>query len=360
MELIAGAVLGAAFVALVAWLLRSRGASSTAAPGAQEAALAAAVEPVAQRLDALGELVRAIDRDRAKEQGSLHQQLTSLSGATAALQAETTTLSTALRDVRTRGTWGEVQLRRVVELAGMIEHCDFTEQATVAGDDGTLRPDLVVHLPERRAVVIDAKVPLGAYLKAVEATDQAVISTHLDAHAKAVAGHVRALAARGYDRHVEGSIDFVVLFVPGDVFLAAAFEQRPALFEDAARQGVLLASPTTLIALLRAVQLGWRQAQLAESAQVVAALGAELHERLGTFATHLGKVGTSLEAAVGRYNDAVGSLESRVLVSARKLGEHGVATGELPTVTPIDRRPRVPVASSPAQPPEVPVQVGTG
>lgn len=350
MEIVASALIGALVTAVVLVVLvllarRATGGSEGGASAAHQQALAAVVAPVAQRLDALGELVRTLDKERAKDHGSLHQHLASLSGATAALQTETTTLSTALRDVRTRGMWGEVQLRRVVELAGMIEHCDFSEQPSVVGDDGLLRPDLIVHLPGRGAVVIDAKVPLGAYLEAVEATEQAAIDGHLAAHAKAVAGHVAALAKRSYDRHVEGSVDFVVLFVPGDVFLSAAFEARPGLFEEAAAQRVLLATPTSLIALLRAVQMGWRQEQLAASAQHVAALGAELHERLGTFAGHLAKVGTSLDAAVSRYNDAVGSLDARVLVSARKLADHGVAGGELAAPTPVDRRARIPGAA---------------
>ena len=323
-------------------LAAQQAAQLAAQQATQQAALAAAVAPVAQRLNELGELVRTLERERAQDHGSLRQQLEGLTGATAALQSETTTLSTALRDVRTRGMWGEVQLRRVVELAGMIEHCDFTEQTHTAGDEATLRPDLIVHLPEGGAVVIDAKVPLGSYLQAVEATDAASTDAHLAAHAKAVAAHVNALAKREYDRHVPGAIDFVVLFVPGDVFLSAAFEARPDLFEEAARQHVLLATPTTLIALLRAVHQGWRQAQLAASAQEVADLGAELHDRLTTFVDHLAKTGKALDTAVRRYNDAVGSLDARVLVTARKLGEHGVRSRELPSPEPIERLARQP------------------
>ena len=252
--------------------------------------------------------------------GSLTRRTT-----TETLHSETKVLATAMKDTRASGSWGELQLRRVIELAGLVEHCDFVTQATVVGDDGVLRPDVVVRLPQAKAVVVDAKVPMQSYLQAVEADDPETERRLLQAHGRAVLAHVEALRSRDYSRYVEGSIDFVVMFVPGDAFLSAAFEARPTLFDDAIGRGVFLATPGTLIALLRAVAFGWRQERLAESSAEVARLGRELHQRVGTFAEHLARVGGAIDRAARSYNEAVGSLESRVLVTTRKLAEHGAA-----------------------------------
>jgi DNA recombination protein RmuC len=251
--------------------------------------------------------------------------LTHLRSTTESLHSETKVLATAMKDTRARGSWGELQLRRVVELAGLVEHCDFVSQRTVAGDDGDLRPDLVVRLPGGRSVVVDAKVPMQAYLQAVETDDPVAERGFLEAHGRAVAGHVEALRRRDYARHVGGSIDVVVLFVPGDAFVSAAHAAHPTLFDDAIGRGVFLATPTTLIALLRAVEFGWRQERLAESSAEIVRLGQQLHQRVGTFAEHLGRVGAALDRASRSYNEAVGSLESRVLVTTRRLADHGVA-----------------------------------
>jgi len=291
---------------------------------ARERAVEGLVRPIDERLGHLQDALVALDRQRAAEASQLREMVSQLRSTTETLHSETKVLATAMKDTRARGAWGELQLRRVIELAGLVEHCDFVTQATVAGDDGTLRPDVVVRLPGAKAVVIDAKVPMQAYLQAVESDDPERQRQLLEAHGRAVVTHVDALRGRDYARWVEGSIDFVVMFVPGDAFLTAAYEARPTLFDDAVGRGVFLATPGTLIALLRAVAFGWRQERLAESSAEVARLGRELHQRIGTFADHLARVGGALDRATRSYNEAVGSLESRVLVTTRKLAHHGV------------------------------------
>jgi DNA recombination protein RmuC len=291
----------------------------------RERAVEGLVRPIDERLGSLQEALVALDRQRATETSQLREMISQLRATTETLHSETKVLATAMKDTRARGSWGELQLRRVVELAGLVEHCDFVTQTTVTGDDGLLRPDIVVRLPQAKAVVVDAKVPMQSYLQAVESNDPDTERRLLEAHGKAVVAHVEALRTRDYSRYVEGSIDFVVMFVPGDAFLSAAFEARPTLFDDAIGRGVFLATPGTLIALLRAVAFGWRQERVAESSAEVARLGRELHQRVGTFAEHLAKVGGAIDRAARSYNEAVGSLESRVLVTTRKLADHGVA-----------------------------------
>jgi DNA recombination protein RmuC len=293
---------------------------------ARERTVEGMVRPIDDRLGGLQEALVALDRQRAAETSQLREMISQLRTTTETLHHETKILATAMKDTRARGSWGELQLRRVVELAGLVEHCDFVTQTTVNGDDGALRPDVVVRLPQAKAVVVDAKVPMQSYLQAVEADDPATERRLLEAHGRAVVAHVEALRTRDYGRYVEGSIDFVVMFVPGDAFLSAAFEARPTLFDDAIGRGVFLATPGTLIALLRAVAFGWRQERLAESSAEVARLGRELHQRVGTFAEHLSRVGGAIDRAARSYNEAVGSLESRVLVTTRKLADHGVAS----------------------------------
>jgi DNA recombination protein RmuC len=292
---------------------------------ARERAVEGLVRPIDERLGSLQDALVALDRQRAAETSQLREMIGQLRTTTETLHGETKVLATAMKDTRARGSWGELQLRRVVELAGLVEHCDFVTQTTVAGDDGPLRPDVVVRLPQTKAVVVDAKVPMQAYLQAVETDDPDAERRLLEAHGRAVVAHVEALRSRDYSRYVEGSIDFVVMFVPGDAFLSAAFEARPTLFDDAIGRGVFLATPGTLIALLRAVAFGWRQERVAESSAEVARLGRELHQRVGIFAEHLARVGGAIDRAARSYNEAVGSLESRVLVTTRKLADHGVA-----------------------------------
>jgi DNA recombination protein RmuC len=257
------------------------------------------------------------------------------------VRAEAARLASALRDNTVRGAWGEVQLRRVLEQAGMADHVDFVEQQHVSGPDGAGRPDVVVQLPNDHRVVIDAKAPLDRYLAAANCADEERREVLLAEHAAAVAGHVSALARRRYDRLVPGSVDLVVMFVPGDAFLTAALRARPALLEEAYAQDVVLASPSTLLGFLRGVALGWRERQVADQAETIAALGRELHDRLGVFAEHLGRVGGALGRAVGSYNEAVGSFDRRVMVSARRFHELGAAsTRPLPTVDQIEEVPR--------------------
>lgn len=302
---------------------------------AREQAVEGLVRPIDHRLDQLQEALLTLDRRRAVEASELREMLTHLRSTTESLHGETKILATAMNDTRARGSWGELQLRRVIELAGLVEHCDFVTQLTINGDDGHLRPDAVVRLPGGRSVVIDAKVPMQAYLQAVETDDPVTERGFLEAHGRAVAGHVEALRRRDYAHHVHGSIDIVVLFVPGDAFLSAAYAARPTLFDDAVGRGVFLATPGTLIALLRAVEFGWRQERLAESSAQIVRLGEELHQRVGVFAEHLSKVGGALDRASRSYNEAVGSLENRVLVTTRRLADHGVgSTGVtgIPTV----------------------------
>jgi DNA recombination protein RmuC len=238
-----------------------------------------------------------------------------------------------------------VQLRRVLEQSGMEAHADFVEQQGVTGEGGSSRPDVVVRLPNGRCVVIDAKAPLDSYLRAADCRDAEERRAHCRQHARAVASHVSALSRRGYEDVVEGSVDFVVMFLPGDAFLAAAHEARPELLEEAARQNVILASPGTLMAFLRGVACGWREQRVAEEAAQIAQLGRELHERIAIFAEHFSAVGASLGRAVGAYNQALGSMERRLLVTARKFDEHGAgSTRTLPVVDGIEEQPGAPCA----------------
>jgi DNA recombination protein RmuC len=274
-----------------------------------------------------GELEQ-LERARRESQGSLRTHLRAVVEGQEGLRRETANLVTALRTPHTRGRWGEIQLRRVCESAGMIDHCDFSEQQTIQSDDGRLRPDLVVHLPGGKDVVIDAKAPLVSYLSAVDATGADEAATHLAAYARHIREHVAKLSSKSYWSQFSSSPEFVVMFLPGEALFSTALEQCPTLIEDAASQNVLVASPTTLIAMLRAVSYGWRQEKVAESARSVSDLGRELHSRLGTLVGHFMKLGRSLESSVKAYNDTVGSMESRVLVTARKLSEHGAVAAD--------------------------------
>jgi DNA recombination protein RmuC len=295
----------------------------------------------------VSETVHRLEEDRKHAFGGLERQLRMMHETQETLRTETGNLVTALRNPSTRGRWGEMQLRRAVEMAGMLRHCDFTEQTTVDGADGRLRPDVIVRLPGSKQAVVDAKVPLHAYLEAVEATDEATERAKLRDHARQVRTHIDQLASKAYWAQFPEAPDFVVMFVPGDQLLAAAFEHEPALMEHAIENRVLIATPVTLIALLRSIAYGWQQENLAENARQIATAGRMLHDRLGTFTSHLRKVGNNLDRAVGAYNEAVGSYEARVVPAARRLTELDVTDEEAASLDALERRVRPVVAPEP-------------
>jgi DNA recombination protein RmuC len=277
---------------------------------------------VMQGLDRLSDQLHDLDHARATWQGQLHQQVLDMRQTTDGLRRETQTLSTALRRPQVRGRWGELHLRRAVEVAGLVDRCDFLEQVHLHdGADRTLRPDLVVRLAGERSVVVDAKVPLDAFLDATAADDPDERDAHLTRHARQLRAHVELLGSKRYWRSLPETPEFVVLFLPAESFLSAALEADASLIEYAADRGVVLASPTTLIALLRTVAHGWRHEALADRAREIHRVGRDLHERIGTMSGHLGKLGRSLDGAVAAYNQTVGSWESRVLVGARRFEE---------------------------------------
>lgn len=294
----------------------------------RETAVDALVAPIREGLAKYDEKLQEIERARTQTFGALVERLDSVNASSESLRTETQKLVTALRAPQVRGRWGEVQLKRVCELAGMLEHCDFATQETVGGDDGKLRPDLVVRLVGGKTIVVDAKTPLDAFLDAVGATDESMRRQGLVRHARQVRQHVEALSRKAYWEQFPQAPELVILFLPGESFFSAALEHDPSLIEQAVEQRVILATPTTLIALLKALAYGWRQEALAENAREISALGKELYERLQTMGEHVTRLGSHLSKAVGSYNSAVGSLESRVLVSARKFRDLKAAPGE--------------------------------
>jgi DNA recombination protein RmuC len=295
---------------------------------------------VMQGLDRLSDQLHDLEHARSTWQGQLHQQVLDMRLTADSLRRETQVLSTALRRPQVRGRWGELHLRRAVELAGLVDRCDFLEQAQLHDEQTIRRPDLVVRLAGGRSVVVDAKVPLEAFLDATATDDPEEREAHLARHARQLRGHVELLGSKRYWRALTESPEFVVLFLPAESFMSAALEAEPTLLEYAADRGVVLASPTTLIALLRTVAHGWRHEALADRAREIHLVGRELYERIGTMGGHLAKLGRSLDSAVTSYNQTVGSWESRVLVGARRFEELDVTGDRLSSPPPVVATPR--------------------
>jgi DNA recombination protein RmuC len=324
----------------------------------RETAIAQMVEPLRAALERTEAQVRALENERRDAFSTLRTQIEGLAEGHVQLQRETRNLVTALRRPEVRGRWGEMTLRRIVEIAGMAEHSDFTEQLHLFGEEGALRPDLVVHMPEGRDLVVDVKTPLDAYLEAIEASTDEARGIALRRHAQQVETRVRHLASKNYWAQFERSPEFAVLFLPGDQFLSSALAERPELLETAIKQGVIIATPSTLIALLKTVAYGWRQTAVAENAATIRELGQELYRRLGSFVGHIGQIGQRLGKAVEAYNSAVGSLERQVMPQARRFNELGVtADAPLPTLEPVGQLARKAAGAAPEKP--LPAPPGT-
>jgi len=335
-----------AFLDLAESRFREARAETASDIDARKKAIDDLLAPVQRTLTEVDKEIKESERRRIESGSQLLERVAALDTAGQHLRTETARLVDALKRPGVRGRWGELQLKRVVELAGMIEHCDFEEQQTLTAEDRRMRPDVIMQLPGGKYVVIDAKAPLDAYLKAIEAPDEAARQQLLADHARQVRTHLVQLASKGYAAHVQPSPDLVVMFLPGEMFFSAALEQDPSLIEFGASgmaQRVIPASPTTLIALLRAVAYGWQQQAMEENARQISELGHNLYEAIGKLGVHFDKLGGRLKSSLEAYNDAVGSLEGNVLIKARKFKELQATNGaeELKTMEVIDRVPRV-------------------
>jgi DNA recombination protein RmuC len=307
----------------------------------REKAVESLVQPIREALEKTERQIGELEKARSEAYGSITAQLAAMQASQQALQAETGNLVKALRRPEVRGQWGEITLRRLVELAGMVEHCDFVEQASGGSAGERIRPDMVVRMPDDRELVVDVKTPLDAYLEAVEATDDRLRAAALARHERKVRERIRELAGKHYWSQFTRSPEFVILFIPGDQFLAAAMNENPDLLDEALRQKIILATPTSFVALLKAVAYGWRQLALADNAEEIRRLAVELHDRLATFGSHLNRVGRQLSGSVSAFNKAVGSLERSVLPGARKFTELGIHTRKtLETLEPVEELAR--------------------
>jgi len=331
-----------AFLQLAETRFRQARTEATADVDARKKAIEDLLSPMAKTLERVDAEVRDAERRRHQETATLLQHVATLDGSSRDLQAETRRLVDALKRPGVRGRWGELQLKRVVELAGMTDRCDFIEQQTLAGTDRRIRPDVIIQLPGGKTVIVDAKVPLDAYLRALDAPDESTRQSLLVDHARQVRSHLSQLGSKNYYTDVQGSPEFVVMFLPGEMFFSAALEQDPTLIEFGVDRKVIPASPTTLIALLRAVAYGWQQEAMEENARQISELGRNMYESVRTLAKHFSDLGSRLNSSLDAYNKAIGSLEGNVLVKARRFKDLQAAPNaeEIERLEPLDRVPR--------------------
>lgn len=309
--------------------------------GTKEQAIEQMLKPINDALKKTTEQIHTIEKERKEAYGNLTSTITQMAQSQQQLQQETQNLVQALRRPEVRGQWGEMTLRRLAELSGMVAHCDFYEQTHTVTDSGAIRPDMIVRLPEKRDIIVDAKTPLDAYLSAIQAKDDSTRQAEMKRHAQIIRSRVKELARKNYWAEYSNSPEFVVLFIPGEQFLSAALEVDASLLEDSMSQNIILATPTNFVALLRAVSYGWKQQSLADNAEIIRELGETLYKRLATFGNHLSKLGSSLGASVNHFNSAVGSLERNVLPGARKFKEMGISTKHtIDDLPPVEPQPR--------------------